>query len=760
MRWAAWCLGVVGCAILPPWAGRSGWCVAALLLGLLLLLIQRQWRVLKPLWWFLLGLGYGVWRFQAALQAQIPVDYPDVTQSAVVTVLDVASASEQVQQFRAHILTASEQTYRVNAYDYQQRAWPVGSVWHCPVRLRANIGVFNRSGFNPEAWALAYGLDGSANIGKNCVRSGTSHTPQILINQVRERAWQRLQHLPSEHQQGVALLAALSIGLQAALNDDTWLAFRQLGIVHLISISGVHVTMLALLTAWIVGKALRYLPLPVRTPMLWQIWCGVVVAFAYALLAGFQIPTQRTVWMLLVFAIALTWRRPASLWQTWWQALALVLLWQPTAVLSVGLWLSFTLVASMLWAEQSWRRLRQRQQNAQMPWWRRPSVVLLWRGQVAAFMLTLVLIGQLFHSVPLLSSLYNSLAIPWFSWVLTPLALLASVLPLDAPLLWVAALAQYSIDISVWLAQYSPQWVLAQAPWYLSALALVAVALMMLPAALGMRVWVATILVALCVYRPLAIAPRQLRVDVIDVGQGMSLLLQTRSHQLLFDTGRGKAHTAVLPTLQSLGLNHADALVLSHQDADHDGAAPSLRRQFDFHTVWAGQTEAYPDWQARDCRGQSWQWDGVWFEWLTLPREQVAHSTNAQSCVLRVVTHGQALLIPADIGADEEAALLNTYGAKLRSTVLVLGHHGSSGSSSSAWLNTVAPDIAIASSGFRNSYHHPTPAVQTRLRAHGIKLYRTDTQGGLTLRLDEQLHIQPLTGRLYWWQRKPFGSGL
>ena len=554
------------------------------------------------------------------------------------------------------------------------------------------------------------------------------------------------------------MIAALSIGLQAALNDDTWLAFRQLGIVHLISISGVHVTMLALLTAWCVGKVLRCVPLSVRTPLLWQIWSGVAVAFAYALLAGFQIPTQRTVWMLLVFAIALTWRRPASLWQTWWQALALVLLWQPTAVLSVGLWLSFSLVASMVWAEQSWRRLRQQQGHAQTLWWRHPSVVLLWRGQLAAFLLTLVLIGQLFHSVPLLSSLYNSIAIPWFSWVLTPLALLASVLPFDAPLQAVAALAQYSINVSVWLAQYSPQWVLAQAPWYLSALALVAVAVMMLPAAVGLRAWAAIVLLALCVYRPLALAPQQLQVQIIDVGQGLSLLLQTRSHQLLFDTGRGNANTAVLPALQSLGLHHADALVLSHQDVDHDGAAPSLRRQFRFDALWAGQTEAYPEWQAQDCRGQSWQWDGVWFEWLTLPRAQVANSTNAQSCVLRVVTQGQALLIPADIGVDEETALLQRYGKQLRSTVLVLGHHGSSGSNSSAWLNTVAPDIAIASSGFRNSYHHPTTEVQTRLRAHGIRLYRTDTQGGLTMLLDEQLRIQSFTGRLYWWQRKPFAD--
>ena len=750
MRWAAWCLGVVVCAVLPLW---SPWMVAAataLTCGLV-----WRYKPLMPLLWLLLGLVYGLWRFQAALHAQIPIDYSAEQQSIVLTVSDVSSQNEQAQQFSAEILTSSQQSFQVQVYDYQQRTWPVGSVWRCPARLRANVGVFNDSGFNPEQWALANGLDGSVTLGKSCVALRQAVSPSIAINQVRERAWRRLQHLNSPHQQGIALIAALSIGLQAALNDATWLAFRQLGIVHLISISGVHVTMLAVLVAWLMGKILRLVPIRIQKPVLWQIWAGVLVAFAYALLAGFQIPTQRTVWMLLVFACAFTWRRQQSLWQTWWQALALVLLLQPTAVLSVGLWLSFVLVAGMVWAEQSWRRLHG---QVQTRWWRKARVRLAVRAQVAAFLLTLVLIGQLFHSVPWLSPLYNSVAIPWFSWVLTPLALLASVLPFDAPLLAVAALAQSSIDLSAWLAQYSPQLVLAHVPWYFGALALLAVAIMMLPHALGLRPWAGIVLLALCVYRPPLLATGQVQVKVLDVGQGLSVLLQTRSHQMLFDTGRGNANSVVLPALQSLGLQEADALVLSHADADHDGAAASLLRQFRFRQIWAGQGEAYAHWVTHDCRGETWQWDGVWFEWLTLPRSKVASTTNAQSCVLRVVTRGQAVLIPADTGKEEEAALLQQYGQQLHSTVLLLGHHGSSGSSSSAWLNAVAPELAIASSGFRNSYHHPTAAVQTRLRAHGIKVYRTDTQGSVDVLLDGNLTVLPRAGPRFWWQRKPLDT--
>ena len=149
-------------------------------------------------------------------------------------------------------------------------------------------------------------------------------------------------------------------------------------------------------------------------------------------------------------------------------------------------------------------------------------------------------------------------------------------------------------------------------------------------------------------------------------------------------------------------------------------------------------------------------WDGVWFEWLTLPEAAVADKTNARSCVLRVVTANQALLVPADIGHKEEALLLARYGEALHSTVLVLGHHGSTSSNSSAWLNTVAPKWAIASSGFQNSYQHPTSAVQNRLQAHGIALYRTDLQGASTWLLDDALHKVASKRHRPWWRKKPF----
>ncbi|AUZ04558.1 ComEC family competence protein [Vitreoscilla sp. C1] len=737
MAWVAWCLGVMLCVFLPtlPWLWLL---LAAGLLGC----AAHKWGKWHA-WLFLcLGFVYAFFRLQWALEQQVPIQNAIVPQTAQVTVLDVATEQTYGQRFLAQIILQDGQTFQVYAYDAHQQIWKVGQISQCNVRLRPNIGAVNAAGFHVEAWALANGMDGSAHIGKHCQISSLQNTWQFW-HLWRENVWQRLQNFNTPNHQGKAMVAALTVGVQDGLSSSTWQAMRQLGVVHLVSISGVHVTMLAVLVGWLVGTLLRYLPYTVKTPMLWQCWAGVAVAFLYALVAGFQVPTQRTVWMLLVFAIALTGKWRLSLGQVWWRALAVVVGLQPAAFLSIGLWLSFGLVAIMMWAAHAWRE----RGNT----WR-----VLLRVQTGLMLLTVVLVGAYFHIVPVLSPLFNAIAIPWFSWVLTPWALVAVLLPWDAPLLGVVAVAQYSVDVSVWAVAYSPEYVIAAQSTWMLILALLAAFLCLLPQAALMRPVTVLIMVLWMVYRPPVLEQGQLRLQVLDVGQGLSVLLNTQNHRLLFDTGRSSAQTAIIPALYAQGWRDLDVLVLSHHDDDHDGAAAELLQTIAAHNIWVSDTQAYPQWRTHTCREHAWQWDGVWFEWLTLPLQNVKNTTNARSCVLRVVTQGQAVLIPADIGHAEEAGLLQRYGHNLRSTVLILGHHGSSGSSSGAWLNVVDPDIAIASSGWNNAYHHPTPAVQNRLSAHEIELYRTDMQGGAVWILDEQLHFKAFTGRRFWWQRKPF----
>ena len=236
------------------------------------------------------------------------------------------------------------------------------------------------------------------------------------------------------------------------------------------------------------------------------------------------------------------------------------------------------------------------------------------------------------------------------------------------------------------------------------------------------------------------------------MGQGLSVLLQTRTQNILFDTGNQASQT-VLPNLHALGIRQIDTLILSHHDNDHDGGYPELARQLPVRTLLAGQPQYYPD--ARHCSGGThWQADGVWFEFLTPPK-QPAQSDNQQSCILRVIAGEHALLIMGDSGNPEEMQLIERYGDKLHSQILVLGHHGSKSASSSLFLQYVAPHTAIASSGLGNRFRHPHPDTQQRLQRQNIRLLRTDTQGSLHLSLgNEALQIHPIE-RTAWWQRKP-----
>ncbi|HEZ4025364.1 TPA: DNA internalization-related competence protein ComEC/Rec2, partial [Neisseria meningitidis] len=459
----------------------------------------------------------------------------------------------------------------------------------------------------------------------------------------------------------------------------------------------------------------------------------------YALLAGFSVPTQRSVLMLAAFAWA--WRRGRlSAWATWWQALAAVLLFDPLAVLGVGTWLSFGLVAALIWACSG--RLHEGKRQTAV------------RGQWAASVLSLVLLGYLFASLPLISPLVNAVAIPWFSWVLTPLALLGSVVPF-APLQQLGAfLAEYTLRFLVWLADVSPEFAVASAPLPLLVLAVCAALLLLLPRGLGLRPWAVLLLAGFVFYRSPGVPENEVAVTVWDAGQGLSVSVQTANHHLLFDTGTAAAaQMGIVPSLNAAGVRRLDKLVLSHHDSDHDGGFQAVGK-IPNSGIYAGQPEFYEG--ARHCAEQRWQWDGVDFEFL-MPSERKNIDDNGKSCVLRVVAGGAALLVTGDLDTKGEESLVGKYGGNLYSQVLVLGHHGSNTSSSGVFLNAVSPEYAVASSGYANAYKHPTEAVQNRVRAHGIKLLRTDLSGALQFGLGRGgVKAQRLRGYKFYWQKKPF----
>lgn len=734
-----WVLGVAASfalPVVPPWS-------VAVAVWLLLLAAAWRFRPLLLLCALLAGAGYGVWRTQTALAAQWPLQ--TARTALTVTVADLPQRDERRVRFTADALDDAGRRYRLQLSDYQLREWPVGSVWRVEARLRPPVGEVNGAGFNREAWALANGIGGMGSIGK--MRGQRPSENRMPLLQLRERISQRWQQVDTHSyalSDGLALMRALSIGEQGALSAAAWQAFRPLGVNHLVSISGLHVGMVALLAGWLLKQLLRVLPFTPNRPRLWVLVAGVAAGVFYAGLAGFSVPTRRSVLMLL--ALAWAWWRGSgeSVWRAWWQALALVLLMSPAAVLSAGFWLSFGLVAALLWV--SFGRNHESGHG-----WR-----LALRGQWAVTLLSVVVLGTLFASLPLISPLVNALAIPWFSWLLVPLALLASLLPWP-PLQWLAAAAgEYTLRALMWIAAHAPEYAVAASPWPLLLLALPMAALLLLPRGLGLKPLACIVLAGFVLYRPPPVAEGRLKATVWDAGQGLSVLLQTAEHDLLFDTGTDiAANMAVLPGLNAAGVRRLDALVLSHQDADHDGGFAAVAAAKQPRVLWAGQPEAYPD--ARMCSEQSWQWNGVQFEFLRPSESFISPNDNDQSCVLRVVAGGQALLLTGDLGQAGEHALVARYGGSLYSQVLLLGHHGSNSSSAGSFLNAVSPRYAVASSAYANAYNHPAPAVQSRVKAHQGQLLRTDLHGALWFELGGSEVVQ---GRLKtskpYWQKKPF----
>ena len=731
-----WAVGVIASFALPSVPHWGVWLAAALVL----LAASRRFAAAGMMLCVLLGAAYGVFRTEAALSAQWPLN--GASESVLtVEVADMPRGDGRRVQFAAKAWTEDGRQFDLLLSDYQKRDWAVGSRWKVSARLKPVIGEVNLRGLNREAWALANGLDGAGTLGKgrSLVREGGGVGLAVWRDAVSHR-WQAVGADSPDFADGIGLMRALSIGEQSALRPELWQAFRPLGLTHLVSISGLHVTMVAVLAGWLVKLIFRRLPRIPAKPRMWILAGGAAGALFYALLAGFSVPTQRSVLMLAAFAWA-WWRGSLSSgWTAWWQALAVVLLLDPLAVLGVGTWLSFGLVAALIWVSAG--RLKERG-------WR-----LAVRGQWAATMLSVVLLGYIFASLPIISPLVNAAMIPWFSWVLTPLALLGSVLPFE-PLQWAAAgLAEYTLRGLVWLAEVSPEFAVAAAPVPLLVLAFAAALLWLLPRGLGLRPWACLVLVGFVFYRPDRLDDGLARITVMDSGQGLSVLVQTRNRNLLFDTGTAQAaQTGIVPSLNAMGVRRLDTLILSHHDSDHDGGLDAVS-DIEIGETLAGQPEFYPN--AKFCAEAQWQWNGVDFE-LLRSSENSGGEDNDKSCVLRVVSDGQALLVTGDLGIKGETELIERYGGSLYSQVLILGHHGSNTASSGGFLNTVAPKYAVASSGYANAYKHPTPAVQTRVRAHGATLLRTDLSGALVFELGgDEIFKGRLKKDKFYWQKKPF----
>ena len=557
------------------------------------------------------------------------------------------------------------------------------------------------------------------------------------IDQLRAHLQQTITHTLGKTPQA-AIISALTIGDQSQLSDSQWKRFRESGIVHLISISGLHVTMVAGLVV-LISKAIFC-----RIPVFFNRWpaqqpallLGLLTAFFYALIAGFTVPTQRTVFMLSTTVWAKLTHKNWSAMQIWLAALLVVLLLDPAAVGMIGFWLSFLCVGALILS--STHRL-------QLPTgWR------LWiKGQWIASLASLPILAVVFQSLPLLSPLANTIAIPLVSLGVTPLALLGLIDPTGYLLIIAQYLLVYQDHFLDYLLKLPHTYHFHAPPTWTILPAGFAVLLLLFPKGFPFRCWAFIGFLPLFLLHRSAIEPGQWQATAIDVGQGLAVLIQTQHHQLLFDTGQKKAaRPALMRVMHHYGIKQLDTLILSHNDNDHTGGAPLLMQEIPIRLLLSSLPTTHilhsKARQSLSCLiPRSWKWDGVDFTLLPTSGQDSAKEDNEKSCVLKVSNTQLSMLIPGDIGFKEERKLIEEYEQNLDVDIILAPHHGSKYASSTAFIAVTSPKWVIFSSGRHNPYRHPHVETLARYQHYGAHIFRTDLQGAILINSNK---MEPLTG--------------
>lgn len=670
-----------------------------------------------------------------------------------------------------------------------------GERWRLQVRLKRPHGNANPDGFDYELWLLQ---DDVRATGYVVGRPAAASAPASAVNRRLDafvwtpwhvidtaRGWLRdrvYQALPDAPYAGV--IAALVMGDQRGISQSDWNVFNRTGIGHLMAISGLHITMLAALcgglASWLWRRSFfTGAQLPLRLPaQKVAVIVGMLVALLYVLLAGFGVPAQRTLYMLVVVGIAFWRGRIVRVSVVLCLALALVVLLDPWSLMWPGFWLSFGAVALLLYGTVGRMQPPQAMAAAAASkHWGAALVQRIKEASHAQYVVTLGLVPLtmlLFGQYSLVSPIANAIAIPLVSLVITPLALVGSVLP--------TVLAQFVLQVPhlllVWLADLlqalsAMPWAVWQTPLpngWVFALALGGTLLVLAPRGwpvrwLGLFGWLPLLLNA-----PVAPAEGTMRLTAFDIGQGMAVLVETPGHRLLYDTGpyysaeSDGATRVILPYLRARGIDHLDRVVISHNDNDHSGGAVSLFKNMAVDSVYSSLAEDSPILRAaplatRCEAGQSWNWDGIGFTMLhptPASYESDKWRPNARSCVLKVQIGRQSVLLAGDIEAVQEDELLNGRMAeRLPSTVLLAPHHGSGTSSTEPFLRAVRPELAVFQVGYRNRFNHPAPQVYERYGRLGIRRLRTDESGALTMTLGDQLRVEQYRKQhaRYWYGR-------
>ena len=699
-------------------------------------------------------------------------------------VLNIPAGDNKVQRFEfkveSHrILNGRVQSQATGVFPekirlswYYGRKVSAGDKWQLEIRLKPPHGFMNPGGFDYEAWLFQHGVQATGYVRKSSLNK-REQVASRSIDFFRQTLSQQIDALASRSPaEGVSLyplVKALAVGDKSSITAQQWRVLANTGTSHLMAISGLHIG-LASLFAYVLIR--RLVPVFVMKYMPAQhvaLIGGMMSALLYALVAGLSIPTQRAIIMLFVLSVMLLMRRNHRPLDALGFALVMVLLIDPVAVLSAGFWFSFSAVAVIF---ISISRTQKSMDFDATLWGRVKATLKQWlRLQLLISLFLLPLSLFMFQQASLVSPLANLLLIPYVSFLVVPLVLLAIIFSLfwaslsNLLFMLAAALLDFIWPLLSSLSSLPfALWVRGDVGIFKLLAATAAMLLIFyagqISAALFKRLDKPQPAYASGVFRLLAcllfvpllmtaqpkLATGDFQLTMLDVGQGSAAVVQTRNHVMVFDAGAkfsdrlNAGSGVVIPYLRFQGIQNLDRLIISHGDADHIGGAQAIIDEYPEVFVIGRDIENLRASKKRLCAaGFNWRWDAVNFAFLSPENTNLPPAgkgkRNNRSCVLQVTSNAGRVLFTGDIEKDVEQQLVENYGKQLASDILLVPHHGSKTSSSVVFMQAVNQKISLISVGYKNRYRLPDSRVVARYEAVGRELLQTSNSGAITIRL-------------------------
>lgn len=730
-----WLLLWVPCAVMVFWRRtRTTMFISAFSISLIWTFAQSAWQLSQPLPEQFYGKDIRVQGHIASL--------PERETHKQRFDFDVTEILQPGVDFRPRRL-------RLSWYQSEHVELRTGQEWIVSVRIKPARNFANPGAFDYSAWLWQKGVRYTGYVSNRADTQLVSHVStnyplQQLRERIRTELKRSLAHLHFE-----PVFRALLIGDRSDVSSDQWDVLQKTGTIHLMAISGLHVGLVAgfvFMLSRFAWSRIASLSLRLAAPRAASI-LAFLSAFSYAALAGFSLPTQRAVIMLGVIMGAVFLQRKTNSFDVLSLALILVLIHDTHAAISVSFWLSFVAVALIFYMLQF-----QQKQSGTMRHW------LYLQTGISLGLLPFTV--YFFQQAPLISPLANLLAIPLVTFVIIPLTMIALVLlfihPPTAIMLFTGA--QWVLDY-LWMAldgfiKIPFASVTYSTPSIVTLLAvIVGVLVILLPKSIRFRYLAFVLLLPLIFQSHWRPPTGEARLALLDVGQGLAAVIETKNHLLVFDTGARFSEqfdlggSVIVPYLIQQGHASIDTLVISHGDNDHIGGAQTLLARFPVHQLLTSVPDKLSDHGPLRCvAGMQWSWDDIDIQVLYPDRDDynIGLRENDLSCVLQIRTRSKTFLLTGDIEAEAEARLVARYGEELRSHVLLVPHHGSKTSSTTAFIQQVKPELALVATGWRNRYHFPHTVVTQRYQLADSKLYTTAEHGALIY--DTQ------TGRLAPWR--------